>query len=166
MLRLIPLLLLSACGPIQPCLDDCDEDHAFFEACMGADGTLCDGAVSVECNDDPVAMVDCYEAMEAGEECDWNALDEAGSVFACESPEDFRDSCIAVARERFAREDRDGKEERSQACLEPASTDFEIAVEALDCAAVCEWLGVTTAAGASSEPLRLRGIHSAVSVGR
>jgi hypothetical protein len=162
MRALIPLLLLAACGPIRPCLDACEDDNAFFEACMGADGMLCDGGIAVDCADDPAAVVDCYDAMEAGGDCDFEQLMADGALHYCESADDLLASCKAVARERMAREDREGKEERSLQCQEPATSEFAIALEEQDCEAICEMFGQPTALEATTEPRAFIGRHSAV----
>jgi hypothetical protein len=163
MRTLLPLLLMaSACGPIQPCLDQCEDDNAFFEACMGDDGTLCDGGVAVDCVDDVEAMVDCYEAWADGGECDWEQLMADGAVHYCESADELLASCKAVARERMAREDQEGKQERSEQCQAEPSSAFEIAIDEQDCAAVCEQLGLPTALEPGTGDRVRLGRHSAV----
>ena len=156
---LATLMLLIACGPAQPCLDQCEDDNDFFQACMDEDGLLCDGQLAVDCADDAEAVVDCYQALEEGGDCDVEQLMADGALHYCESPQDLLTSCKAMVRERFAQEDKEEQEERRQQCLGEPSSEFDLAISEQDCQALCDIFGLTVSLDPSYEPGVFIGRH-------
>jgi len=135
------IFALGACNGAAPCLDACEDDRDFWEACMDQEGQLCNGSVSLACVEDEEAYVACEQTGFEGEACVWEAMEVDGVVFYCSDPGEAVRSCKAVAREHFRVLDERQKEATVDACTNDWDPDGqEQAMLEHDCEYFCATL--------------------------
>ncbi len=138
----ISLLLTLACNGAAPCLDACEEDHNFWDACMDEDGLLCDRSIAVDCVDDYVAYQACKDSEFEGDECDGDVLLAEGVVHYCTDADDAVASCKYEVRELFATIDGEDKEEERTECQAEPDDAFSEAFADADCQTFCALFGL------------------------
>ena len=144
---LATIFLLSACSGPRPCLEGCEEDRPFWEACMDSTGALCDGAISADCVDDPATYADCLASGFEGEACNTNTLLEEGVFHFCEDADDAVESCQGEVTHEFSELSAEERGEAREECEQAsADTGLAAAMADADCEAFCAvLLGDSTA---------------------
>lgn len=135
------LAFLAGCSGAQPCLDACEEDGEFWDACWDA---LTEAGVYVDCYDDPEALGEALAA--AGEDADarnavYAAWYEDGRTHACATPDDVVADCKDRTLSEYGASDADARETQLAECVDESGNAFAEAMDAKDCDGFLALLG-------------------------
>lgn len=143
MIRILPVFLvfLAGCSGAQPCLDACEEDGDFWDACWDA---LVDADVAVVCYDDAEELGAALG--EAGDDPDardavYAEWYEEGRTYDCETPDDVVADCKDRTLYEWRARDADGRDAQVAECVDESGNDFAAAMDAKDCEGFLALLG-------------------------
>jgi len=132
-----------ACGGDNPCVEGCEEDHAFWEACY--ETLQQDYGLSADCYIDIDALVE--QLAEAGDDPEaraavYAAQHDAGNAVECDDADAITDDCVDRSEAEWRLLDADAREAREEECLQPDDTEVTRAMEEEDCDAFVTALGL------------------------